>query len=187
MTGDAIACLESQSAEPGLTGEIALLELARIRRDVKGDLAGAERLLADHERRFPQSALATEARSGRIELLLRLGRPAEALAEAQRLGGSEAIYWRAVSLTALGRRDEARRRLRGISAASRHPPPPRGDARARRAATMRHAGAIGLGLVLCGTLAGVGCGTRFVGRVSRDGAAPDVEAGVVEAGDAKRA
>ena len=107
VTGDAIACLESQSAEPGLTGEIALLELARIRRDVKGDLAGAERLLAEHERRFPASALATEARSGRIELLLRLARPAEALAEAQRLGGSEAIYWRAVSLAALGRRDEA--------------------------------------------------------------------------------
>jgi hypothetical protein len=108
VTGDAIACLESQSAEPGLTGEIALLELARIRRDVKGDLPGAERLLADHERRFPQSALAIEARSGRIELLLRLDRPDEALAEAQRLGGSEAIYWRAVSLTALARRDEAR-------------------------------------------------------------------------------
>jgi hypothetical protein len=108
VNGDAIACLESQSAEPGLTGEIALLELARIRRDVKGDLAGAERLLSEHERRFPQSALAIEARSGRIELLLRLGRPAEALAEAQRLGGSEAIYWRAVSLTALARRDEAR-------------------------------------------------------------------------------
>jgi hypothetical protein len=108
VTGDAIACLESQSADPGLTGEIALLELARIRRDVKGDLAGAERLLADHERRFPQSGLAIEARSGRIELLLRLGRPAEALAEAQRLGGSEAIYWRAVSLRALGRGDEAR-------------------------------------------------------------------------------
>jgi hypothetical protein len=107
VTGDAIACLESQSASPGLTGEIALLELARIRRDVKGDLAGAERLLADHERRFPGSALATEARSGRIELLLRLDRPAEALAEAQRLGGSEAIYWRAVSLGALGRRAEA--------------------------------------------------------------------------------
>jgi hypothetical protein len=108
VNGDAIACLESQSAEPGLTGEIALLELARIRRDVKGDLAGAERLLSEHERRFPQSALAIEARTGRVELLLRLGRPAEALAEAQRLGGSEAIYWRAVSLTSLGRREEAR-------------------------------------------------------------------------------
>ena len=86
----------------------ALLELARIRRDVKGDLAGAERLLAEHERRFPHSGLATEARGARIELLLRLDRPAEALAEAQRLADTEAIYWRAVSLAALGRRDESR-------------------------------------------------------------------------------
>jgi hypothetical protein len=104
----AIACLESQSADPGLTGELALLELARVRRDVKGDLAGAERLLAEHERRFPHSGLATEARSGRIELLLRLGRPEDALAQAQRLADAEAIYWRAVSLAALGRRSEAR-------------------------------------------------------------------------------
>ena len=108
VTGAAIACLEDQSTESGLTGEIALLELARIRRDVKGDLAGAERLLAEHERRFPHSGLATEARGGRIELLLRLGRPAEALAEAQRLEDGEALYWRAVSLAALGRGAEAR-------------------------------------------------------------------------------
>jgi len=47
---------------------------------------------------------------------------------------------------------------------------------------MRNARAIRRGLVLCGTLAGVGCGTRFVGHVSRDGEAPVVEAGVVEAG-----
>jgi hypothetical protein len=108
VTGDAIACLEKQSTDPGLTGELALLELARVRRDVKGDLAGAERLLAEHERRFPHSGLATEARSARIELLLRLDRSEEALAEAQRLAGAEAIYWRAVSLAALGRRGEAR-------------------------------------------------------------------------------
>jgi len=47
---------------------------------------------------------------------------------------------------------------------------------------MRHAGAIGLGLVLCGTLAGPGCGTRFVGHVSRDGAVPAMEGGAAEAG-----
>jgi hypothetical protein len=108
VTAAAIACLESQSGDPGLTGELALLELARIRRDVKGDLAGAERLLAEHEKRFPHSGLATEARTGRIELLLRLDRPAEALAQAQHLADAEAIYWRAVSLAALGRRGEAR-------------------------------------------------------------------------------
>ena len=108
VTAAAIACLESQSSDPGLTGELALLELARIRRDVKGDLAGAERLLAEHEKRFPHSGLSTEARTGRIELLLRLDRSAEALAQAQHLADAEAIYWRAVSLAALGRRGEAR-------------------------------------------------------------------------------
>ena len=108
VTAAAIACLESQSSDPGLTGELALLELARIRRDVKGDLSGAERLLAEHEKRFPHSGLSTEARTGRIELLLRLDRSAEALAQAQHLADAEAIYWRAVSLAALGRRGEAR-------------------------------------------------------------------------------
>jgi len=108
VTDAALACLEGQSTDPGLTGELALLELARIRRDVKGDLAGAERLLAEHEKRFPHSGLATEARSARIELLLRLDRPKEALAQAQRLADAEGIYWRAVSLAALGRRGEAR-------------------------------------------------------------------------------
>jgi hypothetical protein len=108
MTETALACLESQSTDPGLTGELALLELARVRRDVKGDLAGAERLLAEHEKRFPHSGLAAEARTGRIELLLRLDRPQEALAESQRLTDGEGMYWRAVSLAALGRRSEAR-------------------------------------------------------------------------------
>jgi hypothetical protein len=109
VTDAAIECFQSQTARPGLTGEIALLELARIRRDVKGDLTGAERLLAEHRRRFPHSALAAEARTLHVELLLRLDQPAEALAEAERLGGAEAIFWRAACLARLGRRDEARR------------------------------------------------------------------------------
>ena len=47
---------------------------------------------------------------------------------------------------------------------------------------MRPVGTISLGLVLWGTLASAGCGSRFVGRVLRDGAAPAQEAGVTEAG-----
>jgi hypothetical protein len=47
---------------------------------------------------------------------------------------------------------------------------------------MRDRGAVSFGLVLCGMLASAGCGSRFVGRVSRDGAVPAVEAGIVEAG-----
>jgi hypothetical protein len=42
---------------------------------------------------------------------------------------------------------------------------------------MRRLAAIHLGLVVCGTWASLGCGPRFVGRASRDGAAPAVEAG----------
>jgi hypothetical protein len=109
VTDAAISCFEGQSAQSGLTGELALLELARIRRDVKGDLTGAERLLAEHGRRFPHSALAAEARTLHVELLLRLGHAGEALAEAERLAGAEAIFWRAACLARLGRRDEARR------------------------------------------------------------------------------
>jgi hypothetical protein len=107
VTDAAITCFEAQAAQPGLTGEIALLELARIRRDVKGDFAGAERLLAEHRRRFPHSALAAEARTIHVELLLGLGHPAEALDEAGRLTGPEALFWRAVSLEKLDRRAEA--------------------------------------------------------------------------------
>jgi len=109
VTDAAISCFEGQAAQSGLTGELALLELARIRRDVKGDLAGAERLLAEHRRRFPHSPLAAEARALHVELLLRLGHATEALAEAEHLDGAEAIFWRATSLARLGRRDEARR------------------------------------------------------------------------------
>jgi hypothetical protein len=69
VTDAAIVCFEGQTAQTGLTGEIALLELARIRRDVKGDVAAAERLLVEHQRRFPHGALAAEARAFRVELL----------------------------------------------------------------------------------------------------------------------
>jgi len=103
----ALACFAHEAAQPGLVGELALIELARIRRDVKGDLAGAEQALAEHRRRFPHGALADEAAGSRVELLLRLGRAAEALAEAEHLTGGDAIFWRAVCLSKLGRREEA--------------------------------------------------------------------------------
>jgi ferric-dicitrate binding protein FerR (iron transport regulator) len=106
---EALACFGRESQHPGLVGELALMELARIRRDVKGDLAGAERALAEHRRRYPHGALADEAAGARVELLLRLARPAEALAEAERLTGGDAIFWRGVCLAKLGRRPEAAR------------------------------------------------------------------------------
>jgi hypothetical protein len=108
---EAVACLQGRAAATGLDGEVALLEIARIRRDVEGDLAGAERTLAEYRRRFPRGALLPEAALTRAQLLLRLDRPAEALAETEGLGGREAIYWRAVALAKLGRAAEARRAL----------------------------------------------------------------------------
>jgi hypothetical protein len=103
----ALACFAHQATQPGLTGELALIELARIRRDVKGDLAGAERALAEHRRRFPHGALADEAAGSRVELLLRLGRAGEALGESERMAGSEGIFWRALCLAKLGQKAEA--------------------------------------------------------------------------------
>jgi len=105
----ALACFTHASERPGLVGELALMELARIRRDVKGDLAGAERALAEHRRRFPRGALSSEAAGARVELLVRLGRPADALPETAHLGGGDAIFWRAVCLAKLGRASEAAR------------------------------------------------------------------------------
>ena len=67
VTDAAIVCFEGQATQSGLAAEIALLELARIRRDVKGDPAAAERLIAEHRRRFPNGALAAEARAFRVE------------------------------------------------------------------------------------------------------------------------
>jgi hypothetical protein len=108
-TDEALACFEEQARLPGQRGENALLEVARIRRDVKRDLAGAERALAEHDRRFPHGALAPEASLSRTELLLRLDRADDALAETERLPADERLYWRAVSLAKLGRREEAAR------------------------------------------------------------------------------
>ena len=73
-TSAAIACLETQATSAGLSGELAFLELARIRRDVQGDLAGAERTLAAYRDRFPQGTLRDEAAHARRELQQALGR-----------------------------------------------------------------------------------------------------------------
>jgi hypothetical protein len=110
-TERALACFEAEAARPGLAGELALIELARIRRDVKGDFAGAERALEEYRRRFPRGSLSVEAAGSRVELLLQLGRAAEALAESERLPAGEGTFWRGVCLLRLGRRAEAGRAL----------------------------------------------------------------------------
>jgi hypothetical protein len=130
-TDRAIACFQEQAAEGGLTAEVALLEIARLRRDVSGDLGGAERALDEYRQRFPRGTLSAEAGIARVELLLRLGRPNEALVEARALPEGEGDFWRAVCLAKLGRRDEARGVLDGYLA--------RPDAARRREAQRRRA------------------------------------------------
>ena len=130
-TDRAIACFQEQSGSTGLSAEVALLEIARLRRDVSGDLGGAERALDEYRRRFPRGTLSTEAGIARVELLLRLGRPDDALVEARALPEGEGDFWRAVCLAKLGRRDEARGAFDGYLA--------RPDAARRREAQRRRA------------------------------------------------
>ena len=104
----AIGCFERQSAMSGLSAELAWVELARLRRDVKGDLQGAARTLEQYRSRFPHGALAREAAISRVELLLRLSRPEDALVEARSLPDGEGDFWRGVCLAKLGRPEEAR-------------------------------------------------------------------------------
>jgi hypothetical protein len=130
-TDRAIACFQDQAASGGLTAEVALLEIARLRRDVGGDLGGAERTLDEYRRRFPHGTLSAEAGIARVELLLRLGRSSEALVQARALPEGEGDFWRAVCLAKLGRRDEARGAFDGYLA--------RPDATRRKEAQRRRA------------------------------------------------
>ena len=131
-TDRAIACFQAQAAASGLSGEVALLEIARLRRDVSGDLDRAERALDEYRRRFPHGTLSAEAGIARVELLLRLGRPNDALVEARALPEGEGDFWRAVCCSAkLGRRDEARAAFDGYLA--------RPDTTRRREAQRRRA------------------------------------------------
>lgn len=79
------ACYLERAKGSGLDAETALLEIARIRRDVLEDPAGALRALEGYRQRFPNGALRHEADINRAVLLARLGRSSQALAETERL------------------------------------------------------------------------------------------------------
>jgi hypothetical protein len=79
------ACYLTRSSGSGLEAETALLEVARLRRDVLGDSAGALQALDSYRNRFPNGSLRGEADIAHVALLTRLGRQTEALAESQRL------------------------------------------------------------------------------------------------------
>jgi hypothetical protein len=78
-------CFLQQSTGTGLVAQMALYELARLRKDALGDAAGAHRALADYRERFPDGSLRTEVEVSMVELLVRLGRFEQALTESEHL------------------------------------------------------------------------------------------------------
>jgi hypothetical protein len=81
---EALTCYQEQAAQNGLSGETALYELARLWRDSFGELDRALAALQAQRSRFPNGVLRTEADLSIIELLPRLHRHADALAESER-------------------------------------------------------------------------------------------------------
>ncbi len=78
-----IQCYREQARGRGPDGERAQYELARLLRDGPGDLTAALGAFELQRSRFPRGDLRIEADRAIIELLPRLGRNAEALAETQ--------------------------------------------------------------------------------------------------------
>jgi ferric-dicitrate binding protein FerR (iron transport regulator) len=90
------ACYLERATGTGLDAETALLEVARLRRDVLADPNGALSALERYRTHFPNGSLRGEADLARVVLLSRLGRPEEALAASQALldspNGSERAF-----------------------------------------------------------------------------------------------
>jgi hypothetical protein len=95
---DAIHCLRPLSSGVGLSAEMATYEIARLQRDVLGDVPAALATLQQYASRFPRGFLQTEVRLSQISLLARLGRTQEALAESGRLLSSAGGRERAAEL-----------------------------------------------------------------------------------------
>jgi tetratricopeptide (TPR) repeat protein len=94
-------CFVRRSQGAGLSAEMALYELARLRRDVLGDTQGALGALGDYRQRFPAGSLRNEVDVSRIELLARLERRQEALSASEQLLATPAGRERAAELRLL--------------------------------------------------------------------------------------
>jgi|GEM_PF-1122243 len=90
QTRQAEACFLKRAEGSGLGAEMALYEVARLRRDVLADAAGALVALAEYRSRFPTGSLRREADMSQLELLLQLGRTDEALKQSDQLLSSSA-------------------------------------------------------------------------------------------------
>jgi hypothetical protein len=117
-TRDAEQCFVGRAQGGGLSAEMALYELSRLRRDVLGDAPGALAALDDYGARFPTGSLRREVDMSYLELLVQLGRNREALARSQALLAMPSGRERAAELHLL-RGDVFRRSLKDLRAAER--------------------------------------------------------------------
>lgn len=72
-------CYLDAATGKGLSAEMALYEVARLRRDVLSNPSGSLAALDEYEARYPTGTFGPEVRIARVELLSRLGRYDEAL------------------------------------------------------------------------------------------------------------
>jgi hypothetical protein len=80
-----LACLQNVARTSGLDAEIALYEIARLRRDVLHDLPGALAALREHEQRFPRGGLRDDVLTADADLSARAGDTGGALSKSAAL------------------------------------------------------------------------------------------------------
>jgi tetratricopeptide (TPR) repeat protein len=86
--GDPLAaerCFDRRASGSGLGAELALYEMARLRRDVLRDAAGALAAFGAYRDRFARGSLRSEVELSRVELLAELGRGRDALRDSAAL------------------------------------------------------------------------------------------------------
>jgi tetratricopeptide (TPR) repeat protein len=130
------ACFVERAQGAGLAAEMALHELARLRRDVLADPNGALRALAEYRTRFPAGSLRRELDVSQLELLLQLGRSDDALKQSDELLSSSSSGERASELRLL-RGHILRKQSRCAEAVREYELAERGGARAADAPYFR--------------------------------------------------
>jgi hypothetical protein len=110
-------CFGERARGSGLSAEMALYEVARLRRDVLRDAPGALAALAEYRERFPRGSLRNEVDLSRVELLAESGQSREALQESAALLGTASGRERAAELHVL-RGNVYRRDLGDLPAAA---------------------------------------------------------------------
>jgi hypothetical protein len=125
-------CYLSIATGSGLSAEMALYEVARLRRDVLANPSASLLALDEYEARFPSGTLAPEVRMARVDLLAHLGRVAEVLRTSDQLLATPSGRARMVELRLL-RGNLLRDRMQDFTAAAleyqliESDPGPRGD------------------------------------------------------------